>query len=123
MQTNGRTVDWNEIQFLSWSEFRQMTPSILQLEVTRLGGIIEEIHDDTEFHNSLVRARFALQRFIACVKETRKDTLEDSCVEHLRAAIMNASIQPEGLDEHTRTTLAYVIDRLNYVHDRIRLIY
>lgn len=116
-------IDWNEIQFVSWSEFRQMTPSILQLEITRLGRIIDEIQGDTEFHNSLVRARFALQQFVTSVKEAQKSTIEDSCVEHLRAAIVNVSIRPDGLDARIHTTLNYVLDRLNHVHDRIRLIY
>lgn len=118
-----RTTDWNEIQFVSWAEFKQMAPSILQLEVKRLGGIIGESHEDTDFHNSMVRARFALQRFIACIKNAQKAPVEEVCVEHLREAIMNSSVRPESLEERTHATLDYVVARLNYVHDRIRLIY
>ena len=54
--------NWNELQFLSWREFEQMAPSILQLEVTRLGKVMQSQIDDTDFHNRLVRARFSLQQ-------------------------------------------------------------
>ncbi len=123
MQANAPSPNWNEIQFLSWKEFRQMAPSILQLEVTRLGGLIRALGDDTEFHNPLVRARFALKEFIRCVEAAQKDTVEQSCAGHLRTAIANISFQPEGLDGGTQETCRYILDRLNYVHHRISLIY
>jgi len=118
-----RLPGWNELQFLSWGEFRQMAPSILQLEVTRLGKLMEGLVPGTDFHTSLVRARFALRRFIACIEHTEKDNVEARCGEHLRSAIMNISLQPEDLDDESRFTCSYVLDRLNYVLQRIRLIY
>jgi len=118
-----KKIGWNEIQFLSWGEFRQMAPSILQLEVTRMGNIIKSSPDDTEFCNSLVRARYALQQFIACVSNAERDTVEQSCAGHLREAIMHASFQTESLDDDTRNTCRYILDRLNYVYNRIALIY
>ena len=115
--------NWNEIQFLSWSEFKQMAPSILRLEVTRLEKIIQAFRENTEYHNSLVRARFALKQFIGCIEETEKGKLEETCSAYLRTAIMNMSLEPEGLDDHTKQTCSYVLDRLKYVYHRIRLIY
>ncbi len=123
MQANAPNPNWNEIQFLSWKEFQQMAPSILQLEVTRLGGLIRALQDDTEFHNRLVRARFALKEFIRCVETAQKDTVEQSCAGRLQTAIANISFQPEGLDGDTQETCRYILDRLNYVHHRIPLIY
>jgi len=116
-------TDWNELQFVSWSEFRQMTPSILRLEITRMGKLIHALPTDTDFHNSLVRARFALKQFVACLERSEKDTLEETCSVHLRAAIISFSLQPETLDAQTKQTLRYILDRLNYVYHRIRLIY
>jgi len=115
--------DWNELQFVSWSEFRQMTPSILRLEITRMGKLIQTFRGDTDFHNSLVRARFALEQFVACLERSEKDTLEATCAEHLRAAIIGFPLPSETLDAQTRQTHRYILDRLNYVYHRIRLIY
>lgn len=123
MQAGTPNVDWNELQFLDWNEFKQMTPTILQLEVARLGGVIDSNLDDTDFHNSLVRSRYELQKFIACLGRAEKDTIEESCCEHLRLAIINLSILPDAVNAQTRNICTYVLDRLNYVYNRIRLIY
>lgn len=115
--------NWNELQFLSRREFEQMAPSILQLEVTRLGKIMQTQIDRTDFHNSLVRARFSLQQFIEGVRKAKGQPLDDTCLTHLRNAIMSVSVPPPDMDEKTAATCGYVLDRLNYVYNRIGLIY
>ena len=116
-------INWNEIQFLSWNEFQQMAPSILQLEITRIGKVILSFPDDTEFHNGLVRARFELRQFVECLGQANKDSFEETCAPHLRAAIMSMSVQTLPIDLQTRETCGYVLDRLNYINHRISLIY
>ncbi len=116
-------INWNELQFLSWGEFKHTVPSILQLEVTRLGKLMGAFSGDTDLHNSVVRARFALKQFISCVERSQRDALEESSSAHLRTAIMNLSFPPRDLDAQTKETLSYVLDRLNYVYCRIGLIY
>ncbi len=113
----------NEIQFLSWTEFRQMAPSILQLEVTRLGTVIDASRGATDFRNVLVKARFEVKQFIACVQQAEQETVEEACVPHLQAALLNVSLVNTNRDEETTAALHYVMDRLNYVNDRIALIY
>ncbi len=115
--------NWNELQFLSWRQFEQMAPSILQLEVTRLGKVMQAQIDNTDFHNRLVSARFSLRQFIEGIRTTEGKTLDDSCMEHLRCSIMSISVQPPDLDAKTAATCDYVLTRLNYVYDRIGLIY
>lgn len=123
MTTKTPNLNWNEIQFLSWKEFQQMAPSILQLEITRIGKVIRSFPDDTDFHNSLVRARFELKQFVSCLKQAKKDSFEETCAPHLRAAIMSMSVQSPPTDLQTRETCGYVLDRLNYINHRISLIY
>jgi hypothetical protein len=113
----------NELQFLDWDEFRQMAPTILQLEITRLGTLIDASRDDTDFRNALVRARYELKRFVDCVQEAGKATVEQACASHLQAALLAVSLAPAPSDETTARTLAYVTDRLTYVNDRLPLIY
>ena len=113
----------NEIQFLSWTEFRQMAPSILQLEVTRLGTVIDASGGATDFRNALVKARFEVKQFIACVQQAEQETVEQVCALHLQAALLNVSLVNTNLNEAMTATLDYVTDRLKYVNDRIALIY
>ena len=123
MQTKGTETSWNEIQFLDWTEFKNLAPTILKLEVTRLGKIIESHSLETEFHNSVVRARFELGRFIACLESAEKGSLEVAATTHLENAVMSISVPPPDLDAENRETCRYVLDRLTYVHHRIHLLY
>lgn len=113
----------NEIQFLSWEEFRQMAPSILALEVTRLGALIDAAGGATDFRNALVKARFEVKQFIACIHQAEKETVAEACTLPLQTALLNVSLVNANLDEKTTATLNYIIDRLKYVNDRIALIY
>jgi hypothetical protein len=116
-------ISLNELHYLSWGEFKQTAPAILRLEITRLGKIIQAFPGDTDFHNSLVRARFALKQFIEGLEQAKTDSPSATCTEHLHVAIMNISYQPEGLDAQTKKTCSYIFDRLSYVYHRIAHIY
>lgn len=120
---DGSKMGWNELQFLSWSAFRQMAPSIVQLEINRLSKLMRTLHRPGDYYNAIVRARFELKQFVACVERTEKDMIETTCAPHLRAAAVNISFEPDGLDAATKATCDYVLDRLNYILDSIRLIY
>lgn len=124
---NATDTAWNELQFLSWTEFQQMAPSIVQLEITRLGKLIpsslKKADEQTEFHNTIVRARFALQQFVACLATASKDTLDERCAGHLRTAIMTLSFPVKTANASQRDECRYVLNRLNHVYDRIFLIY
>ena len=124
MQRQVPKSNWgNELEFLSWDEFKQMAPTILQLEATRIGKLIQGAPEDTDFHNSLVRARFAVTQFIACLEQADRDTFEKTCSAHLRTALLSMSSPPASLDTQRRKTHSYILDRLNYVNYRIGLIY
>lgn len=111
------------MEFLSWEEFRQMAPSILQLEISRIGEIINRFPADTDFRNALVKSRFELKKFIECLAQSDKASLADNCAKHLDTAIINLAVETAGLDEKTVQTRDYILDRLNYVYKRIPLIY
>lgn len=113
----------NELQFVGWNEFRQMVPSIVQLEISRLDRAIETVRDDSDLYNALVKARFELKQFVECLQMADKNQLEMTCAPHLQAALLTVSMQSEATDGDTADTLRYVADRLNHVHDRMELIY
>ena len=113
----------NEIQYLSWKEFRRMAPSILRLEATRLGTLMDGAGDDLNFRNTLAQARFELKRFEAGLDEATPDTLEATCGPSLRAALMALALAVDGQSAATAETLRYVLNRLSYIHDRLALIY
>lgn len=110
----------NELQFLRADNFRQMAPPILRLEVDRLGRLIEALAADLEARNALVRARFALARFI--------DDLDggapgEAAAAQLEAALMNLALPDARLEAGQRDVLRYVADRIRTVHDRLPLLY
>ena len=89
--------NWNELQFLSWTEFKQMAPSILQLEVTRLGKVMHDQIDDTDFHNSLVRARFSLRQFIGGIQHAESTARPRSDVYQATLLLDGSLSQIDGL--------------------------
>ncbi len=115
--------DWNELEFLSWKEFQQMGPAIIQLEITRIHKLSNQFTSETDFYNSLVKARFELKKFVVCVEETKHGPLPDSGMDHLRNAIMSISLGESNRDQATNQTLNYILERLNYVYNRIGFVY
>ena len=114
---------WNEIQFLSWDKFKGMTPSIVQLEITRITKIMRAGTLDLEDHNALVRTRFALNQFVSCLEQAQKDTFESTCGPFVAEALVNMP-SPASIDDvDTAHTLTYIIDRLNDLHERLPLVY
>lgn len=104
----------NEIQYIPIEQFRQMVPPILGLEVRRLSQWIANYDTDSDLRNQYVKVRYELNRFIACMVES-KDLLD--CESFLNAALLNAVV----LSDHSG--MDYVIDRLRYVRDRIPYTY
>lgn len=111
---------WNEVDFVPWRSFRRMAPSILNLEVTRLGSLIGR-PGSLEFRNALVKSRYELATFIGILQEEGPPEKLDTV--HLTSAIVNLPLGYPGIDSETARTLAYILDRLQYVHNRIRFVY
>ena len=123
MQLTNPKLQWNELEFLSWKEFKQMAPSIIQLEISRIGGIVNAPGTHIDFRNVLVKARFEVRRFKECLQQADRPPLKDSCVARLRTAIICLSLQDQIQDKKTATTLKYICDRLNSVLKRTDLIF
>ncbi len=123
MQLSNPKPHWNELEFLSWKEFKQMAPSIIQLEISRIGDIVNAPATDIDLCNVLVKVRFELRKFQECLQQANRPPLKDPCVAHLRTAIICLSIQDQIQDKKTATTVKYVFDRLNSVLKRTDLIF
>ena len=104
----------NEIHYLSFQEFRQMAPAILDLEVKRLAGLIDDAHDAER--NDLVWARHNVMESVAAIERRHRDRLASDCAPLLEAAMITIGLLTDRVD---RATLQYVLDRLAYVRDRI----
>jgi hypothetical protein len=120
---SSRTPDWNELQFVSWNEFRRMAPSILQLEITRMDGLLPALGANTNSYNDVVRARFCLRQFVSCLESAARESLEPACAAHLHNAILSLSLLPGDLDAQAVKTWRYILDRLNDVNRRLPLVY
>jgi hypothetical protein len=112
----------NELQFLSWAEFRQMAPPILRLEVSRLDGLIQASHDP-DVRNALVKTRFALQQFITGLGRAEKTTLEACCTQHLRTALLNLAFAQAVPEAAAAQILHAMAGRLHGLYRRIALLY
>lgn len=112
---------WNELGFVPWNSFRRMAPSILTLEVTRLGELIGGAVE-IEFRNALVKTRYELGLFVDSLSTGNGRAAGFDTV-HLQAAILNLPLDYPGIDAKTVETLTYILDRLQYVHNRIRFVY
>ena len=115
------TPGWNELGFVPVQSFRRMAPSILNLEVSRLGDLIAGTAD-MEFRNALVKSRYELQAFVDDLAAAAAGTT-DLDPRHLRAAIVNLPLGYPEVSSAEEETLAYILDRLEYVHNRIRFVY
>lgn len=111
----------NEIPYLSRDEFCRMAPSIVGLEMARLGRMLQAEPVGGARYNALVRARYELRRFVAALDGVAPEALQATCAVHLQAALMAVSL---GAGEAGGgSELHYVFDRLRAVHDRMNLLY
>lgn len=113
----------NELQFVGGEKFRRMVPSIIRLEISRLEGLMEQIRDASDLRNAIVKARFELTEFAACLREAETDDVEETCAPHLETALLTVSMLSSQQDDEISDTLAYVADRLEHVHERMKMIY
>lgn len=113
----------NELQFVGWKAFKQMVPSIVRLEISRLERLIQQVRSEPDRCNALVKARFELKTFVARLQQAEKATLEETCAPHLQAALLAVSMTPGERDDDTAERLRYIADRLHHVHDRMEMIY
>lgn len=121
MSSKSSKPDWNELQYISWNEFKKMAPPVIKLEINRIGKLIDQVQSGSGFYNALIKARYELNQFVGCLEKTSSPPLPDSCTEHLRKAILNLSL--EDADEDISKTIHYILNRLNYVHNRVGMIY
>lgn len=125
MSLKSNKTDWNELEYISWKEFKKMAPPIIKLEINRIGKLIPSLSFNSDLHNTLIKTRYELKQFVECLEETKSPPLPDSCTDHLsnalRVAILTLSL--EDADDEVSKTIHYILDRLNYVHNRIGMIY
>ena len=116
-------ADWNELAFMRWNDFRKMAPPILKLEIRRLSQLLQKVGLDTELHNAMVRARFEVKQVVQALESTEAQPEQDEYGSRLSSAILSLSAIQPLCDAETSETVDYIIDRLNYIYDRLKLLY
>lgn len=112
-------LDWNELDFVDWKEFRRMAPSVVALEVSRIERIMNQLEPGSPAYNGLVRARYDLRQFADGMSSASRDSVPDRA-EYLDRALLAVSLLLDDLDSEA---IRYVIQRLRYIHQRLNLIY
>ena len=112
-------LEWNELDFVEWREFRRMAPAVVGMEIGRIERVMRQMGPKDPAYNDIVRVRFALRTFVEGLEHASQEALPD-LAEHLRTALLALSLMADRLDSET---LRYAAHRLRYVHDRMNLIY
>lgn len=112
-----KRLDWNELDFVGWKEFRRMAPAIVRMETGRLERIMEETEPGSDAYNTMVRARFEMNAFAEGLEQAERVSLA-SRADRLQRALLAVSLLAEDSE-----TLRYVMYRLTYIYDRLKLIY
>ncbi len=116
-------MPWNELEFVPWSQFHRMAPSILRLEISRLGDLIRSAGSDLEMRNALVRVRYELLEFLVAVERCEDGKISESATERLDLAIVHLPLDRATEDAKMHASLKYILDRLRSVKRRINFIY
>ncbi|RMI09757.1 MAG: hypothetical protein D6681_06770 [Calditrichaeota bacterium] len=122
-EENVSAFGWNELEFLSWKEFRSMAPAIITLEINRIGRLLDTYSPELKVHNALVKGRYEMKQFVEKLERVEGPPLPPDFAAHLQAAILALSFSAHHLPETFQQELAYILDRLNYIFRRIDLIY
>lgn len=94
-----------------------MAPAIVRMETGRLERIMEETGPGSDAYNAMVRVRFEMHAFAEGMEQAERASLAGRA-DHLQRALLAVSLLAEDSE-----TLRYVMYRLTYIYDRLKLIY
>ena len=94
-----------------------MAPAIVRMETGRLERIMEETEPGSDAYNAMVRVRFEMNAFAEGMEQAKRASLAGRA-DHLQRALLAVSLLAEDSE-----TLRYVMYRLTYIYDRLKLIY
>ncbi len=94
-----------------------MAPAIVRMETGRLERIMEETGPGSDAYNAMVRVRFEMNAFAEGMEQAERASLARRA-DHLQRALLAVSLLAEDSE-----TLRYVMYRLTYIYDRLKLIY
>ena len=114
--------DWNELEFTNIADFKRMAPSIIQLEISRLGKMITSRETMDLTYNLLVKARFDLKEFKKDLETFTDSTMDDNKLSGLFSALFHIAGAAEN-DPEIKAKTDYVIDRLNDLINKCKMLY
>ncbi len=122
LEIDAETGGWNELQFVSRSEFERMAPPVVQLEISRLSALMASSISDSEMYNTLVRLRYNLTTFIEMVTSSN-DLKSEEMKSILSEVLLLIGGTLEMCPNAMQDDLKYVADRVEYIYNRISFIY
>lgn len=114
---------WNEIQFLEVDELRRMAPSIVGLEIKRLGDVCARAEPGSDVYNTVVTARFELRRFLERLSEADDRKLKTDCARHLESALVCLALSKKDAEADDLGVVEYTTDRMKHILERMKLLY
>jgi hypothetical protein len=115
--------DWNELEFTNLNDFKRMAPSIIQLEISRLGKIIGSLEATNSVHNLLVKARYDLTEFQKDVETLNENKVNNRHLSKLYSALFCIASASKNSGKTIEDKINYVSDRLNDLLNKCKMIY
>ncbi len=115
-------LEWNEIDFVGWPEFRRMVPTVVGLEIGRLERLISDCDIGSDVYNALVGVRYALRIFVDGIEASEKETVSVR-IKYLEQSLLGLSTAVALCSLPDTEILRYIAHRLTYIHNRLELIY
>lgn len=121
MRVSEPTFGWNELDFLDSHELRQMGPAIIRLEIDRLSEVLRSQGLEPESSDCVRRARYELKTFADSLET---DAGGAELAPRLEVAAINLAGVLEGtIEPDAVLKVGYVLDRVQYLRNRISLLY
>lgn len=117
-----RQLEWNELDFVGWKEFRRMAPTVIGLEIGRVERMLADSDVGSDLYNLLIGLRYALRRFIDGIESSDRSSLVRR-TSYLEKALLVLSLVLEMTENQDAETIRYIAHRITYVHERIKMIY
>ena len=114
--------DWNELEFTNIADFKRMAPSIIQLEISRIGKIIDSRNSMDLAYNLLIKARFDLKEFRNDLETVIKNKMNENNLFKLYSALFHIAGAAEN-DPEIKSKTDYIIDRLNDLIYKCKMLY
>ena len=114
---------WNELEFLSWSQFQKMAPAIVRLEARQLQRIQPQAVDCRELNTAIAWAIVTLRELATSIEQSPSAQAAYQCSGWLERAVLAITFAAGKAPAPMLPVLQNVLDHLGALQKRWMLLY